>query len=99
MTVVHIGRETSPEGFRAGNGTVDTTPTQLDVGCPTLKHVVIRANAANTNTITFNATEASAADGFVLAAGETSPPIYVDDANKVWIVGGAASQGFSWIAN
>lgn len=99
MSVVSIGRETSPEGFRAGNGTVGTSPAQLDVGCPVLKHVVLRADSGNTNTIKFNYTSASATNGFILNAGDTSPPIYVDDVNKVWVIGGASGQVYSWIAS
>lgn len=99
MSVVQVGRETNPDGFYAANGTVGTTPAQASIGTPVLKHVVVRANTGNSNTIKVAGSSAGTATGFILAAGETSPPIYVDDVNKVWLVGGAASQGYSWIAN
>ncbi len=95
--VVQIGKE-AVATFAAGDGTVGTAAAQLPGGA-VLKHVVVRANAGNSNVIMVGQSAAAVPNGFVLAAGEQTPPIYVDDLSKVWLLGGAASQGFSWIAS
>jgi hypothetical protein len=69
-----------------------------DVGDEVNKYVVVRANGANTGIILIGTTVANVGDGFILSAGQISPPIYVDQLNKVYLVGGAAGQGYSWIA-
>lgn len=68
------------------------------VGGEAKKYVVIRANGANANVITVGHSVADVGNGFILSAGQQSPPIYVDNLNKVYLVGGAADQGYSWIA-
>ena len=68
------------------------------VGWPVKKYVMLRANGANGNVIMVGHSAAEVGDGFILSAGQQSPAIYVDDLNKVYIVGGAADQGYSWIA-
>jgi len=68
------------------------------VGWAVKKYVMLRANGANTSVIMIGNTAANAGDGFILSAGQQSPPLYVDDLNKVHIVGGAADQGYSWVA-
>lgn len=68
------------------------------VGWPAKKYVMLRANGANTSVVMVGHSADSAVDGFILSAGQQSPAIFVDDLNKVYIVGGAANQGYSWIA-
>jgi len=68
------------------------------VGWPVKKYVMLRANGANGNVIMVGNRADNAEGGFILSAGQQSPPIYVDDLAKVYIVGGAADQGYSWIA-
>ena len=68
------------------------------VGWPVKKYVMLRANGANTSVIMIGNRADNAADGFILSAGQQSPPLHVDDLSKVYIVGGAADQGFSWVA-
>ncbi len=86
-------------GFMAGNGTVGTTAAPLtQQSFQIWKHVVIRASASNTGVIIVGDGAARAAAGFILAKGEQTPPIYVDDTSKVWLVGGAAGQAYNWIA-
>jgi hypothetical protein len=97
MSVVEIVKESLPS-WAAGDGTVGTAPIQLP-DFPSLKNVVVRANGGNTNVIMVGHSAAAVPSGFVLAAGEQTPPIYIDDLAKVWLIGGAASQGYSWIAN
>lgn len=93
-----LGKE-SVASFAAGDGTVGTSSAVQLPGRTVLKHVVVRANGGNTNIVMVGHSEATVAAGFVLAAGEETPPIYVDDLSKIWVLGGAASQGFSWIAS
>jgi hypothetical protein len=68
------------------------------VGWAVKKYVMLRANGANTSVIMIGNTAANAGDGFILSAGQQSPPIHVDDLHGIYLVGGAADQGFSWIA-
>jgi hypothetical protein len=97
VSVVDIGKE-AVAGFAAGDGTVGTTAAQLP-DHQVLKHVVVRANGGNANIVMVGHSHDAVATGFVLAAGEQTPPIYVDDLGKVWVQGGAASQGYSWICS
>lgn len=98
MPVIDIAKE-AISTFAAGDGTIGTTPGKLTPGGQVNKHVVVRANAGNTSVIMVGTSALAAPNGFVLAAGEQTPPIYVDDLGKIWLVGGAAAQGFSWIAS
>ena len=68
------------------------------VGWPVKKYVMLRANGANGNVIMVGNTADNADNGFILSAGQQSPPLHVDDLNKLYIVGGAADQGYSWVA-
>ena len=97
MNTVRVGQESLP-GFAANDGTIGTAGAVLPA-FPIRKHVVIRANAGNGSTIIIAHSEAALANGFTLSAGQMTPPIYVDDLSKIWIKGGASSQGYSWIAS
>lgn len=99
MSVVSIYKEVT-DGFNAGHGTVGTSAQALQTDSwPVNKHVVVRADSSNGNTVSVGPNGGVASAGFVLAAGEQTPPIYVDDVNKVFVVGGASGQKYSWISN
>ncbi len=68
------------------------------VGWEVKKYVMLRANGANGSVIMVGPSAAEAANGFILSAGQQSPPIYVDNLNKLYLVGGASDQNYSWIA-
>jgi hypothetical protein len=95
--IVSIGKE-ALASFAAGNGSVGASAIQLP-GAAVSKHVVIRASSDNGNVVIVGHSPDAVGAGFVLAAGEQTPPIYVDDLSKVWVKGGAASQAFSWLVN
>jgi hypothetical protein len=97
MSVVNVAKE-SVSSWNAGNGSVGETPAQLsDTSFEVRKHVVIRADAGNSGTITVGPNAGGVSAGFILAAGEQTPPIYVDDLSKVWLVGSASGQNYSFI--
>jgi hypothetical protein len=99
MSVVNIAETALADGFHAGNGTVGATEAKISaVAFPIRKHLVVRADKNNTNTVIVG-TPGDAANGFVLNAGEQTPPIYVDSTDKVRVIGGAASQSYSWVSN
>lgn len=99
MSVVNIAKESLPDGFMAGNGTVGAAEDKISpVNFPVSKHVVVRADSANTGTVKVGR-PGNAAAGFVLKAGEQSPPIYVDQTDKIGIIGSAAGQVYSWVVN
>lgn len=84
--LVDIDRETQSV-FRAGNGVVGVDPIALyPVSVSVHKSVTVRADSANTSTIRISNSAANAANGFVLSAGQQSPPICVDDLNKVYLI-------------
>lgn len=81
--------------FETGSGKVDTTPMTLGV---VGMNLTVRANGSNTGVICIGNSESAAADGYILGKGEKTPPIYVDETHKVYVVGSVKGQGFSWIA-
>ena len=93
MTAVDVDLEGEGHGV-----TVTVNERGHAVGWPVKKYVMLRANGANGNVIMVGHSAAGAGDGFILSAGQQSPPIYVDNLNKLYLVGGAGNQGYSWIA-
>lgn len=98
MSLVNIGRESGPD-FSAGSGVVDTTPQPLGPPTPVRKRVVVRAARSNNGNIRLGSTAESASDGYLMENGRVSPPIYVDDVNKIFVVAEAPGQVYSWIAS
>lgn len=95
--IVEIGKE-AVDRFFAGHGTVDTTPQPLhEVGCTVRKHIVVRASSGNGADLLMVGPVSHSAAGFVLAAGEQTPPIYVENTDMVEVVG-SASVDYSWVA-
>jgi copper chaperone CopZ len=83
--------------FVSGSGTVDVTTKPLgDKAIP--KSLVIRANGSNSGIICIGNSHEDAGEGYILGKGETTPPICVDNLNKVFLVGSAIGQGYSWLA-
>jgi hypothetical protein len=97
MSTMEIGVEALPE-FKAGNGSVDTTEIPLSLAFKVYKHVVVRADSGNGNTIKVGPV-GYAANGFILNAGEQTPPIYIDSLDKIGVIGGANGQIFSWVSS
>lgn len=93
MTAIDVDLE--GEGHAVG---VTVNERGHAVGWPVKKYVMLRANGANTSVIMIGNTPANASDGFILSAGQQSPPIYADDLSRIYIVGGVADQGYSYIA-
>jgi hypothetical protein len=84
--------------FWTDAGTCNATPKRLKDGSFPLKHyVVVRANTSNTKAICVGNSDC-ANTGFILAAGEQTPPLPIDNLNKVWVVSTEGDQGYSWIA-
>ncbi len=96
---ISIGKE-AVDSFNAGHGTVGETPQLLhEVGVNVRKHVVVRASIDNgAETISVGPVGRSDT-GFILAAGEQTPPIYAESTDLIEVVGSAAGQVYSWIAN
>lgn len=84
--------------FRTGHVTIGTTAAQLSPQ-NLLAHSIIRikADATNTNDLFIgpNASVASTT-GYRLDAGE-SVDLPLVNTDAIWIVGGAASQGYSYL--
>lgn len=96
---VSVGKE-AVDSFYAGNGTVGETPQPLhEVGVIVRKHVVVRADSGNGSETISVGPPSRSASGFILAAGEQTPPIYVENTDLIEVVGSAAAQAYSWIAN
>jgi len=97
MTPVHVINESVPNTqLRIGNGTVGASEGALDaIDWPILKYVIIHAAAGNGGTVTVGI-PGSAALGWILAAGESTPPIPVDNINKLAVIGSAPAQAYNW---
>lgn len=97
MTPVHVINECVPGGdLRIGNGTVGASEAPLDtIEWPLRKYVVLRADAGNGGTITVGR-PGDAASGWVLAAGESTPPLPVDNTKHLAIIGSAPAQAYNW---
>lgn len=100
MSTVNIGKESLEDGFMAGNGTAPAAETKVSaVNFPIRKHIVIHADSANGSDDIVVGRVGQAASGFVLHAGDTSPPIYVSETDMIRVYGAAGTPAFSWIAN
>jgi hypothetical protein len=99
MSYTNIGKEAAEE-FQAGQGTVGLTPQPIEAAghLPVSKYVIVKADLVNANDVFVGTSTVSATTGFRLDAGEATPPIHIDDLSKVFVLGGAASQGYSWLA-
>jgi hypothetical protein len=95
---VNIAKEAGEE-FQNGHGTIGAAKAAL-VSAENLinKYVIIKADLTNTNNVFVGTSTVTAVNGFMLDAGEVTPPIPIDDLSKVYIIGDAASQGYSWLA-
>mgnify|MGYP000066255289 CR=1 FL=1 len=94
-----IEQITVPEFF-FGHGTVGTTREQITTAAHVArKYVKVKADLGNgDNVFVGGVGVANTGDtqGYTLDAGE-EVEIPVDRANKVWVIGGDADQGYSWL--
>lgn len=94
---MNVERSSKAE-FKAGAGTVGLAAQAAGIKIPAAKSVTIKADKANTDTVYVgHDASVTAASGFALAAGELVE-IAVDSLDKVFVIGGAASQKYSWLA-
>lgn len=83
--------------FKAGHGTVDDTPIKAGLTLHAMKHVKIKADLDNSDNVYVGHDQnVSASNGYPLDAGE-EVDVPVDSLDKVWVVGGAADQGYGWL--
>lgn len=93
---MNIERSSTAE-FYAGADTVDTTAKKAGIALPAARGVTIKADAANAGVVYVgHHTGVDAASGYALAAGE-SVEIAVDSLDKVYVIGSAATQAYSWL--
>jgi len=84
--------------FWTDASTCTTTPKQLKADSfPLRKGVVLRANSGNTAAICVGNSDAKNT-GYILAAGERTPLLQVDNLNKLFVVATDGEQGYSWFA-
>lgn len=86
------------EEFKSGHGSVGTSAAQVSAhALRAVKCVKIKADLGNSDNVYvgYDNTVASS-NGYQLDAGE-EVIIEIDALNKVWVIGGAASQGYSWL--
>ena len=94
---MNIERSSKAE-FKAGTDTVGTTAQAAGLGFEAAKSILVKASAGNTDKVYVgHDVNVSSTNGFELSAGE-SVEIPVDSLAKVYVVGGAASQVYSWVA-
>jgi len=94
---VSIAREAGAQ-FKTGHGVAGVAKSQVvAVETPIEKYVEIKADLTNTNNVFVGLNNVLTTTGYMLDAGELIR-IPIDDLSKVWVIGGAAAQGYSWIA-
>ncbi len=95
---VSIANEAVNE-FKTGHGIAGAAKAAVATAeTPLMKYVIIKADLGNSNNVYVGGPNVLTTTGFMLDAGEVTPPIHIDDLSKVWVIGGAASQGYSWLA-
>jgi hypothetical protein len=92
---MEIGKE-AVDKFYAGHDTVGTTVKAAGPDFKAAKYIRIKADLANGDDIYVRPYAGTGEDGIVLDAGEWID-IQVDSLDKVFVIGGAASQGYSWL--
>jgi hypothetical protein len=85
------------EEFFSGHAVIGSTAVKAGIQRRCVKGVYLKADLGNTDNVYVGHAESVAAGGFLLDAGE-EVFIPIDSLDKVWVYGGAASQGYSFIA-
>lgn len=84
--------------MKVGNGTVGTTAEKVTgVGFACVRGVTVSTPEDNTNVVYVGRANVSATQGFLLKAG-MSQKFEIDSSDDLFIVGGAADQVYSWLA-
>jgi len=95
---MQIEKESLSE-FYSGTVTVSGTPVQIQAASlPLRKGVYLRVNELPAGLVSIGVNAAKAATGFTVKYGETSPLLYVDDLNKLWLRSSVPSTIVTWIA-
>lgn len=96
---MQIEKESLPD-FWSGTITVGLTAVQLSsVKHEIRKGVYLRVGAAPADSlVSVGKTPTDAAIGFIVPAGGTSPMLFVEDLNKVWLVSTKLATPVTWIA-
>ncbi len=92
-----IQKETVEE-FKSGHGSVGTSAAQVsEHALRAVKGVKIKADLGNSDNVYVGYDDTvTNTNGYQLDAGE-EVTIEIDALNKVWVYGGASSQGYSWL--
>lgn len=96
MASTDIGKDSIDSVFETFQDTVGTTAKQLStVERPLVSGARIKALAGNADVVYVGSSSGiSVSQGYPLAAGEELP-IPVSSLHKVWVIAGAASQGYA----
>jgi len=87
----------SVEEFFSGHDTVGTASQPAGIERRCVKGVWIKADLGNGDNVYVGHAESTGANGIELDAGE-DVFIPIDSLDKVWVYGGASSQGYSYVA-
>jgi uncharacterized protein YuzE len=91
-------QRTSVAEFKTGHGVIGTTAAAAGPAFPCVKGVKIKADLTNSdNVYVGHDDKVTTSSGFMLDAGE-EVFIEVDSLGKVFVIGGAAAQGYSYVA-
>ena len=98
-SMVDVVRDTVPARGQTNNGTVGTSAAQLTGASEAVLYsgVLLKAEASNSDVIYVGFSDGvTSANGYILGSGDVLP-IPVEKATDIWIIGGAASQDYSWL--
>lgn len=89
-------QKSSVEDFKTGHGIVCTSAQAAGPGFPCAKGVTIKADLGNSdNVYVGHSAHVTASNGYKLGAGK-QVFIPIDRLDKVFVIGGDSSQGFSY---
>jgi len=95
---MQIEKESLPE-FASGTVVVGNSPVQIQAASLSLrKGVYLRIGSPSAALVSIGVNAVKAGAGFIVKSGETSPMLYVDDLNKLWLVSTEINTGVTWIA-
>lgn len=86
-----------PTAILAGEQTVATAGTPVALGSGAVEHsVVVQAKSDNTGTITVGN---SSGQHFKLSAGDITPPLHVDNLNKIYVDASVNGEGVNYLGS
>ncbi len=86
MGYTNIGRETVEEFWTGQGEATQFAAPVLSSSVPLLKHATVRAASGNPGDLYVGPSNVAVGTGFILDAGDETPPIPIDDLSKLYVI-------------